>query len=293
MLYDILIIDNDFANDPLSFEPKKNTKDDKDDKDVNAKNLLLALVQKNLRVTFTTGEKEELEKFDKKDLSEIKFIISDLHLQDMTGNFKSINSKIFSIINYLNNYFSEEQITIYINSKYINLDYGKEGLNDLKNIIRDTYKDKFIVDKYESKNNISEDSDAKLLKRNILHYQRSLIINKAVEVVELIESKLEMCKYCKENKVFDKKISLLATEFSLESGNKVVKELNALKGIRNALAHKRDLKESLNSQWMDILKDKIDETGSFKTLNDLAQYIKELDQLKEDIRTLTKDIPYK
>ena len=119
MLYDILIIDDDFSE---NFKSQELALWDEKKPYPDAYELLLDFIKNNLRVTYTTGEIDDLNRLLAKDLSAIQYIFCDLYLeaQDPFGtDYKTINSKIVGILEKVNSLLKQEKIILYINSKNI------------------------------------------------------------------------------------------------------------------------------------------------------------------------------
>ncbi len=268
----------------------------------NANRLLFDLIRANLRVTYTTGEEADIGKFTKKDLSEIKYIFSDLDFdllgRGMTGGHKSINSIIVSKIKKMNKHLREKEITVYINSRNIDSEYyGKDGIKHLEESLHEIWNNKFKITKYKHKNKLPAKHKKILKTNNILYHQRNLIITKAIEIEEEIGEKMGMCIHCQDALDFNTKTKLLRIKFSRTNTDSTIAQIHLIKELRNKLAHKRGLDEKLNSPFIKTLKtvmgEKIDVTGNFKSFAQLVRYTNSLDKLKKGIRALTKNAPYK
>ena len=173
MLYDILMIDDDFS---LT----------NDSKDVswteNAIHLYLKLVRKNLRVIWTTGEIEDLKRLDASHLHSIKHIICDLHLTGIKERDSNelIISKIMSIFKELNDNLKEEKITVYISSKYIQEHQGIDI--ELPERVSSRYKDKYKILIFTNKNAIEPTAEKALIEEALLNHVKNQIISKHAEL---------------------------------------------------------------------------------------------------------------
>ena len=187
MLYDILFIDDDFEKetDSVSWEE-------------NAKKLFLEFIRDNLRVTYTTGELEDLDKLGTQDLSCIKYIFCDLHLEGITKNsaVKDINSKLQGIFKKFNEQITSKEVTVFINSRFVDAQYREEGMKDLCSILN---QEKYKIEVIESKNNLSTEQKKKLIQNTIKIYSKYFIINKATEVEAAFDDKLSLSPTTKKN----------------------------------------------------------------------------------------------
>lgn len=283
MLYDILIVDNDFLPETNSTITDKS-----------AFALLLDLIGRNLRVTCTSGEGPDAENLKLKDLSAIKYIFCDLYLNGITGNsnYQSINSKIMGIIKTWEPYFCESRITIYINSDFIykeNGQYGDEGVQNLRDSLEKKFEGKFSVDINEEKNALREHEE-RLRKLNLQVYLKSMIINKAVEVEKVFSDKLCLSSDARRNIGFQEKLLTFESQFLISKDLK--KQVSLLQKIRNGLAHMDADNDQFNEVgskyyslfWGKILGTSQEDKVRFNNVDDVAKYIKSIDELVENLR---------
>ena len=291
MIYDILLIDDDFGtsdeedNEVVDWNIKN-----KGEEYPHAKNLLNQFIRKNYRVTYTTGEQVDLDKLHDKDLSVIKFIFCDLNLEsDINFEYKQKNSKIIGILNKINKHCLQEEFFLFINSKYHReLDYGNEGIKDLTSSLEKQFKQKIDVILLNDKNELLEEHDKILIKSSIYSYQKSLIIDKAIEIDKSIDKKLLFDEVFAHRFHFDQKIQALRDKFKLKKTS-LGSQLEQLRLLRNKLAHMSSLSEIFNQEFIQTFKSvtkiELDNSG-FVTLEDLSCYIKSLDDLKTKIESL-------
>ena len=173
MLYDILMIDDDFS---------LTNSDENITWEKNAILLYLNLVRENLRVIWTTGEIEDLKRLDASHLHSIKHIICDLHLTGIKDGDSNelIISKIMSIFKELNDNLKEEKITVYISSEYIKEHKGIDI--ELPERVISRYKDKYKIRKFTNKNAIPEGIKEKLKNEVLLFHVKNQIISKHAEL---------------------------------------------------------------------------------------------------------------
>lgn len=275
MLYDILIIDDDFSieDDPLSWNQSANK-------------LLLDLIRDNLRVTGTSGEDADIEKLGTKDLSSIRYIFCDLHLKGIGefDDFRTINSKLTGIITKLFPKFSGAHfpITIYINSNFYTEGhgYGPAGMTHFKHALEREFGEKIFIEntptKDSQKNVLTEGQKEQLIQYTLQIYLRDIIIKKAIEVEGVLDCKLRLTadkdamRYVK----FNSKRLVFEAQFLGDGSYEGLKsELHTLQAIRNKLAH-----GNINNDKPKIINDK------FKTIEDLGKYITSIDTLIENLK---------
>lgn len=286
MLYDILIIDDDFSGDSDSREWSDN-----------ANKLLCDLLRDNLRVTWTTGEVDDLKKLEAKDLSSIKNIFLDLHLQGINNNseVKDINGKIMGILQKINPHIESEQVTCYINSKYTEENYGDQGTHDLESKLATDFSKKYSLSKIESrKNALNDEQKDCLLENNLDIYRKTLVINKAIEVEKVFDEVLSLSDNAKEKIDFSSKWLVFQSQFLTEKNDdnkKLKKQVQLLQQIRNILAHNEgnlDGKgddEMRRTFWSIVCgKEKIDEI-TIENFGALVKYVQSINGLCSDLRS--------
>lgn len=277
MLYDILLIDDDFDKQSDSTEWESN-----------AQKLFLELIRDNLRVTYTTGELEDLEKLKSKDLSCIKYIFCDLHLLGISENsskIKDIASKLKGIFEELNKNIKSEELTVFINSKFSD-EWTEVQDEGFKSGVDERYTFKLVNNNklVNNKNDLMEEDKKKLLENNLNLHIKSFIIAKAVEVEEIFDKKLRLTEKSKERVNFESKRYVLQSQFDLD--NKVRKELQLLQEIRNKAAHSDNNfngikdKEMRKTFWGTCSKPECEENIEFTTFQQLVTYIESIEQLK-------------
>lgn len=224
MLYDILFIDDDFDEQSDAI-PWGN----------NAQKLFLEFVRDNLRATYTSGELDDLEKLESKDLSCIKYIFCDLHLLSINENdsYKQINSKLLRIFEYLEQKIKLTKITLFLNSTYIS-SYGEEGEKHLEQELK-KLKIEYKLKTVGTKNKLSKGNKEELLKNHLDIHTKSLLINKALEIESIFDEKLKLSSTSKEKVSFQNKYLVFQSQFNLDKNAKC--EIQLLQAIRNKLAH--------------------------------------------------------
>ena len=268
MLYDILIIDNDF-------DPDEGTETGEGN---NANELLRDLVRDNLRVTWTTGEKADLERLGEKDLSRIKYIFLDLHLQGTEGNasYKTINSKIIGIVNKIDNRIDTESVTIFVNSKYIDDNYGEDGIDNLKSTLA-SESDKFTVDTIQpEKNKLTEEQRSVLHRTSIHSNARNYIIASAIKVEEALVKRLDIPEYIAEELTLNLKYRIFKNRF--ECGGKLGEHFTRLQKMRNVLAHRAKNKDIAFDSFDDLYK-------YLRSIDELIKWIEEAKERKQNQAT--------
>lgn len=281
MLYDILFIDDDFDK-----------QEDVVTSGVDARTLFFELIRDNLRVTCATGEFDDLERLSKKDLSCIQYIFCDLHLLGISGNstrHRDIISKLVGIFKHLAQKINSEQITVFINSQF-SPDWKK-----VKNRIESEFtkgdQKRYSFQLIGKKNKISNKVRKDLLKQNLDIHIKSLIINKAIEIEEILDEKLRLSDSARERLNFESKYLVFQSQFLNKSKIDITikKQLTLLQQIRNKVAHtNNDLKKikdgSLRKEFWRILgKNTPAKYINFDTSDDLLKYIDSIGKLGEKI----------
>ena len=290
MLYDILIIDDDFSLDLSKIEREEWGKEHQDKEYPDAVKILYKLIKKRLRVTCTTGY-PDLEKFTRADLSRIRFIFLDLQLNieaevaSVSYQNKGILSNLMGIIDKLNQNITEKEVLIFSNSKFL---VKNEGLvNNLEKALQKKYNGKYKVEEIKQKNNISNKQINLLLERNLHIYCKSLIINQAIEVEKNFDKRLSTQDCFKDKISFESKYKVFKNAFSTSPDDK--KEILLLKEIRNKLAHTeanlREIKDDgLKKTFWKIIENQTHEGGNsssikFKNFDALIKYVESIDEL--------------
>ncbi len=194
MLYDILIIDDDFSGETVLDDLLLSSDRSKGSSGTSWSNTIMPfyfdLTRQNLRVIWSTGELDNLEELEKYQLLKIKHIICDLHLSGITDttDSKNIIAKILGIINKLNDNFEEEYIYFWINSKYI--DKHRDIKDYLQDEFRDKYTSRYAVTEFSGKNVISDEQKKELLDISLLSHIKEQVIKKHLELERCLIKKL-------------------------------------------------------------------------------------------------------
>ena len=284
MLYDILFIDDDFDKQA-----------DSETWNSNAQKLFLEFVRDNLKVTYTTGELDDLKKLGDKDLSCIKYIFCDLHLMGISdestvANRKEIISKLIGIFKNLAENIKSPKITVFINSKFSK--EWPDTKKDLEGALREKDLARYSVVLIKEKNKLSDPNKQQLLKENLDFYLKSLIINKAIEVERVFDKKLKLSPTSKEKITFESKFYVLQSQFKLEATIK--SQLQLLQQIRNKLAHTDNdfstiKDESMKKKfWKICSEQESTDNIEFKDFNQLMKYIESIDELIEKMRNVVE-----
>ncbi len=273
MLYDILIIDDDFSGETVL--------DEIDLKSTNAPGqsvwketimpLYFELVRDNLKVIWSTGELDDLEKLSKSQLSKVRYIICDLHLLgiDTHANNKTIISKIIGILEKLKDSLGGN-ISFLVNSKYIDSHENIE--QELKNALSK----KYSIRVFSEKNVIPDAQKQKLLDTSLLSHIKEKIIEKHLEVERCLNEKIDIKSEVLEELSFNSKHKIVKKTHNLNGYNREIQKLNE---SRNAIAHAQ-----INS--LDALKrvEKIDsDIKEFKNFSNLFDYLEKIDMLINNI----------
>lgn len=287
MLYDILIIDDDFDNSStkgsLAEESWK----------TNANFLLRKLIKDNLRVTWTSGE-DHAQKMGRKDLSIIKYIFCDLEFDSsgMPFNYKAANSNLVAIFEKLLPKISADSVTIYINSLHSE-NYQERGKLHFESALKKEFEEEFekefrVILGSGVKNNLNKEQIKELTEHAIQIQLRFVVISKAIEVEEVMNKKLKLNSRDKRYKTFDTKKIQFKENFCLSKIN--TQKIDLLQGIRNNVAHKEtanlEIKlgdKSLHKVFWKILDNGsgIDQPIRFEKFEDIVKYIESIDPLIE------------
>ena len=321
MLYDILIIDDEF----------KLLEEKSDDGNIVIPRTLLSLedgitalglyfhfLKERLRVTYTTGLEGDLKRLEREDLSEIQYIFCDLVFEEIpmpNMTHKNINSNVMGILKEIlakAKPLNQNDIELYVFSGHVAESiYGDEGVEHLSNSINSSKSTERIklVEPYidKQKSWIKEITD-KLTKYNIHRYQRNAVIGKTIEIENRIcekakhEAKCDIKKYrskectpqkcnaekcCKRS--FSQKIGLLEDEYKGKETELLNKKLHLLREIRNHLAHKEkdeSICKCIKERFNKIYGNKIEMPDNLKKFKDLMDYIEEAHKLAEGIEDL-------
>lgn len=289
MLYDILIVDNDFSGESESKEWNDN-----------AKKLLCDLIADNLRVIWTTGESEDLRRLKEKDLSTIKYIFLDLHLVGITNSssYKQINSTLLGVIQAINGFVRVENVTCFINSKYFSNDYGSKGATDLEEQLSKKFQKKYKLAIVEKKNSLSDEQKDELKNYLLVVYAKTLVINKALDVEAIFDTKLEIDDKLKDVITFDNKYKKFKEAIKTNKGTTKsltsyqTKQIKLLQKIRNTLAHssidnlqKITDKDSIKKFWK-LQNQQQQGAIQFNNFTSLIQYLQSVDTLCEELKEL-------
>lgn len=289
MLYDILIIDDDFSGETVLDEMalSAETQDNRASWNNTIMPLYFGLTRENLKVIWSTGELEDLEELDKSQLSSVKYIICDLHLlgiaHDATN--KIIVSKIRGILDALKNTLGDNVISFLVNSKYID-DHSKiEG--NLQTTLNEKYPNKYTVKAFPKKNAITYEQKQGLLDASLLSHIKEQVIKKHLEVERCLYEKIKTEDAAIKNEVLRKlsfisKYEKVKGAFDLKGANKAIERLNK---SRNHIAHTEinSLGDLTGIKNLADNKNKI-----FKKFQDLTNYLDEIDELIDRISDASK-----
>lgn len=282
MLYDILIIDDDFSGETVLDEMKitANAASNSTAWEQTIMPFYFDLIKENLKVIWSTGELDDLKSFNKPQLSSVKYIICDLHLSGIkeTDNSKTIISKIMGIMRELNANFNENKIEFLVNSKYINLHKNIES--DLQTDFKKEYSEKYSVTAFAEKNAITDKQKEKLLDASLISHIKEQIIKKHLE--------LERCL----NKKITKNDDVLK-ELSFSSKHKIVKKRIKLKNLSKKITNFNETRNFIAHNEINSLSEfnesnKVKESNKIKKFSDLTKYIEDIDSLITKITNAKK-----
>ncbi len=287
MLYDILIIDDDFSGETVLDELTLSSAAQGNSASWGntIMPLYFDLTRDNLRVIWSTGEMADLKKFDKYQLSTVKHIICDLHLAGMEGttNNKTIISKIAGIISKLDGNFGEKNISFLINSKY-----EHPGIeNELRAELNREYQNKYTVGAFSEKNAITDKQKQELLGTSLLSHIKEQVIKKHLEVERCLNERIKIEDTVIENDVlrelsFYSKHKIVKQNFNLNGHNEKIKRLNE---SRNYIAH---TEINLLGELTGIKNLANKNNKIFKNFSDLTGYLDEIDDLTTIVRKAPK-----
>ena len=271
MLYDILIIDDDFSGESVF-----------DDLVVGSENhsswhktimpLYFELTRENLKVIWSTGEIDDLEKLENHQISKVKHVICDLHLTGINDNsdVKNIIGKIAGILDKLDKNLSENSISFLINSKYI--DQHSSIKDGLQKMLNKSYPNKYTVAVFSEKNVITPEQKQELVGVSLLSHIKEQIIKKHLEVEYAFGEKIGIEDDVKEEVLkelaFSSKHKIVKKTFNLNENNTKISKFNE---SRNHIAH-TEINAFVDLQGNSTLK-------KLKCFSDLTSYIEEIDHL--------------
>ena len=286
MLYDILIIDDDFSGETVFDDMRLSQSNSQNSGsapwDDTIMPLYFHLTRENLKIIWSTGERDDLETLTKYQLSKVKHIICDLHLAgiiESTTDHKTIISKIAGIISKLNGNFGEKNISFLINSKY-----KHPGIEDeLRTELNGKYQNKYTVRVFSEKNAITDEQKQELLDTSLLSHIKEQVIKKHLEVERCLNEKIEIKDAAIKDKVlrelsFSSKHKIVKKIFVLGKHNKKIERLNE---SRNYIAH---TKINLLSDLTSIKNLANNNNRIFKDFSCLADYLCQIDQLITIVR---------
>lgn len=282
MLYDILIIDDDFSGETVLGEIELNSKTSSNNStwEQTIMPFYFELIRDNLKVIWSTGELDDLEKLNESHLSKVQYIICDLHLLGIkeTDENKNITSKIMGILEKLNDKLNGK-ISFLLNSKYI--DKHKNIEQELEEGLSKKYPEKYSVTKFSEKNAITEEQKQALLDVSLLSHIKEQIITKHLEVERCLNEKItKNDRVLNELSFFSKKKIVCQTHSLNGCKNKITK----LNESRNAIAHTQinSLDELKNIKNIDS------DIKKIKCFKGLFKYLKKIDDLIADITKAAK-----
>ena len=310
MLYDILIIDDVLGENFVGQELEATSDfNDKYLDFVRCQRLINEFIRERLRVTWTTGELDDIRNLKVQDLSTIQHIFLDLHLAGINANdsYKSINSKILGIFAEINELLKSSMIICHLNSKYRSgKNYAEEGRKDLENKFHEKFGYKYSIQVVEEKNSLSDTQKNNLVDYSLKLYVRNLIINKAAHVESIFDEKLKLTPSAIARLAFHDKFLVFQSQFLTKNKKDrfLKKQIQLLQQIRNVLAHtdnaigniciRDDECSTLRNTFWQVSTDKniqsvdneVDEV-KFTNFNHLADYISSIDNLCFSIRQAT------
>ena len=272
MLYDILIIDDDFSGETVLDEMEINTKTTPPTTawKQTVFPFYFELIRDNLKVIWSTGELDDLEKLDKHHLSKVKYIICDLHLLGIanTSSNKNIITKIKGIIDKLDSNLCKTNIKFLINSKYI------DDHPAIDEELRKKLGKKYSVSVFSGKNAITHEQKLALVDMSLLSHIKEQVIKKHLEVERCLNKKITDNNIVLEELSFFSKHKIVKKTYNLNGHNKKIDRLNKL---RNTIAHTQinSLNDLTNINNIDI--------RNIKQFSNLFAYIDTIDELITNI----------
>lgn len=279
MLYDILIIDDDFSGESVLDNMDTPSKDIDNAWKLTIMPLYFDLIRDNLKVMWTTGEVDDLNKLNDCQMSSVEHIICDLHLSGIkpTSDSKAVISKIMGILKRINKQLENEEVYFLVNSKYVekHLDIEAELQKELQN----NFANKYIVEVFKEKNAITPQQKQKLLDASLLSYTKEQIIKKHLEMERCLGDKIEvkneeMKELTLKELSFNSKHKIVKKYFKLNGYNTKIKIFNEL---RNIIAHSNTNLDEINES--DYLKSLIKELNGLNKFSDLIVFIQSVDRI--------------
>ena len=310
MLYDVLIID-DVLGESFVDQESVNASDFEGRffDFIHCQKFINNLIRDRLRVTWTTGELDDLVKLRVPELSAIQHIFLDLHLTGISENnsYKDINAKILGIFAKIDAFLGLDKVTCYLNSKYrSSRSYAEDGKKDLEDKFYKEFGCKYSIQIMEEKNSLSNRQKNDLADYSLRLYARNLIINKAAHVESIFDDKLELSGSAIEKLDFHDKFLVFQSQFLAKyKEDKLLKsQIQLLQQIRNILAHNdndlydTDIRDDKNGTLLktfwQVSVDKsmqIQETSKgrvdFINFDHLAYYILSIDNLCQSLKDAT------
>ena len=296
MLYDILIIDDDFN----LKNRKERKKWDSSKPYPEAGNLLYTLSSQHLRVYATTGDDKGLEKLGVIELSTVRFIYLDLSFTQPSSmaidvNFEEMVDGIESIFGQITEHISSPSVKVRINSKLPPSEQD-ECVKQLEEAFKqdDKYSKFEILPRDDAslrKNELTPDEIADLQQHHIQTQMKPLIINAAIEIEGSFEDRLCFGNIPREVIDLSSKFKVFESIFVVDSPDK--SQFRLLRELRNKLAHTTPVSSRLEGLDSDYRKTfyeilngkKKPEKGypdvEFKSFKDLAKYLESVAKLKE------------
>lgn len=282
MLYDILFIDDDFGE-----------KGDSSSWENDAKKTFFDLLRDNLRVTYTTGELQDLKQIKEKDLSCIKFVFCDLYLEGISSNAndKTVANKLNGVFGRIDQEIKSQKVVVFINSKYPREKW--DSINKHLQVNRDKYEFKCL----ENKNILSQSDKDDLKKENLYVYLKQLILDKAIEVEKVFNQKLRLSNTPKEKLSFESKFLVFQSQFMErnEEHKKLKQQIKLLQEVRNKLAHTENdlsgIKGDRRKCFWELIEEKegCESPITFKDFDVLIRYIQSIDNLRSSIEGLAEN----
>ncbi len=298
MLYDVLIIDDVFELQEGETEglSEEGAKDDVADV-ADVSRFVLQLLKNNIRVACSSGEDDDLERFANVELSTIKYIFLDLHLQGIgpSASIRTINSKLINIMSRIHSLIKSDSVSCLINSRYQEegQGYGPEGVEDLRDKLKKKFSDKYTLEETRRKNFPSKSQKDKISKSILKVHVRTAIIDVALRVEKIFDEKLKIKENLRDVITFDNKYLKYKKAFNVDKETKARIEL--LKHIRNKLAHSDiDSLESISNQyrktfWKIFSNQEVSENPSaiqFEDLKSLDAYLQSTEDLCKKIESI-------
>ena len=271
MLYDVLFIDDDFSKDGSDEKTNENI--------INLFSLYFSLQRENIRVIWTNGELDDLKKLEKIQLSEIRYIIFDLHLRSikLTDNNKTIISKIFGILKSLNEKIKTNEVQFLINSKYSHPNIEKE----LQSTFKKHFGNKYKVEKIENKNSIKIEDKLNMENQTVDRILKSITITKHIELEEEISKKLEISPSEINDIInFSTKFKVFKKLFDIESNHS--SKISNFNKYRNEIAHNLEINPNCREE-KEKIKEKIKEKEK-----KIEELLEDFEYCKEGIKKSKK-----